>query len=115
MFGWHPSRRRLAEKGWDVMDGSLPAAAAGAVPDEPPEGVTDRLMWQLSWRLLTDHVQAADGFCLVCRPWVVAPCRVRYLALAGLRASTAGRCTEPRSRRVPARGRASVPRARRAR
>lgn len=91
------------------MDISLPAAAAGAVR-EPPEGVADRLMWQLSWRLLTDHVQGADGFCLVCRPREVFPCRVRYLALAGLRIGASGPCTEARSRRVPAAGRASVPR-----
>jgi hypothetical protein len=85
------------------MDVSLPAAAVEAVR-EPPPGVSDRLMWRLAQRLLDDHIQGVDGFCVVCRPHQVSPCPVRFLATAGLRASTSGR--NPR-RHVT--GRARVP------
>jgi hypothetical protein len=88
------------------MDVSLPAAAVEAV-QEPPPGISDGLMWRLAWRLLADHVQGADGFCVVCRPHRVFPCPVRFLAMTGLRASTSRRYAG--LRRHGAAGRAAVP------
>lgn len=58
-------------------------------PRDPPPGCVNRLLWQVSRRVFTDHRPGADGWCVTCRPFEYYPCVGRRLADAGLAAAHA--------------------------
>jgi hypothetical protein len=66
-------------------------------PHRPPAGCVNNLMWQLAWRVFTDHRPALDGWCAACRPYRFFPCPCRKLGRIGL-AAACGRWTDRRGR-----------------
>lgn len=56
-------------------------------PEDPPDGVADKLLWKVSHLLRKAHQEGPDGFCLEAsckRMFLPSPCPARKMADAGL-------------------------------